>query len=260
MFCNPKILHKTFNVEQINDKIRYYQINLDGEIYKFPSVTTILSHIKDSQKLEDLKQSLDEGVWDYLCDRGASRGTVMHKYLENFLLKYYTSKDLNESLIFTQKNTPIDLETHGIYTDKNKFYTLGRDLFYNFWYSEWFKEIKDIVFLESPLFSLKYKYAGLSDYAYINQTDQLIIGDYKSSTSKKTDEDIIKYKIQISAYMQAFFEMYGIRPDFGEIQISYLNNVDRFIVPFEDVPKYIDETFIQKTNYLHLKFQEIINN
>lgn len=254
---NSKYIPFEYNVQRVDSKIRYYQVVIDHQIYKFPSVTTVLSYIKDS-RIEEMKASMDPEMWAYVSDRGVSRGSVMHKYLENFLKKYQETKNIHDALIYTQTSTPIDPEVSQIYENKNKFFILGRDLFYNFWYQKWFDDIWDVVFLEMPLFSLKYKYAGSSDYAYINNKLQFILGDFKSSTQEKTDAEIQKYKVQISAYMQAFWEMYGIKPHMGEIKISHSNQVDTFYVKFEDRFDYLDE-FITKSQIVNNKFQSILN-
>lgn len=254
---NSKYIPFSYNVQRVDAKIRYYQVVIDHKIYKFPSVTTVLSYIKDS-RIEDMKASMDPEMWEYVSKRGLSRGSVMHKYLENFLTKYQETKNKSAALFYTQTTTPIDTEVSSIYTDTNKFFVLGRDLFYNFWYQNWFDDVRDVVFLEMPLFSLKYKYAGSSDYAYINNNLQLVLGDFKSSTSEKSESEIQKYKTQISAYMQAFWEMYGIKPHIGEIKISHNNQVDTFHVKFEDRFDHLDE-FITKSQMVHNKFQSILN-
>ena len=261
MFLNTDYVPHKYDINRIDgDKIRYYQLVLNNKIYNFPSITTILSHMKDSKKLDDLRSSMKPEVWEYVSDRGASRGSVMHKYLENFLLKYHYTKDLTKSLEHAQLITPIDEEVAHIYDSKKKFYNLGKDLFYNFWYEDWFSKINKVVFLEMYLFSLEYKFAGTSDYAYITNDNKFVIGDFKSSTSKKGEEDIEKYKCQVSAYMQAFWEMYSIKPTYGEIKISYDDSIDTFIVPFAERVKWLNDEFLTKSILLNNKFSKILNN
>lgn len=260
MFVNDKIITKKYDINRINgEKIRYYQLVLDNKIYNFPSITTILSYMKDSKRVEDIKAELSTEVWEYVSDRGLSRGSVMHKYLENFLFKFYQTNDLNKSLYHTQLITPIDEEVNSIYEDKNKFFGLGRNLFYNFWHEGWFEKVKTVLFLEMYLFSMKYKFAGTSDYAYIDINNKLIVGDFKSSTSKKTNEDINKYKTQVSAYMEAFYEMFNIKPHYGEIVISYDNDLDTFIVPFEERHEHLNDEFLTKSILVNKKFENILN-
>jgi hypothetical protein len=259
MFVNTDFIKNSYDINRIDgDKLRYYQLVLNNKIYNFPSITTILSHMKDSKKVDEIRASLSSETWDYVSDRGLSRGSVMHKYLENFMLGYHNTKDMNKALLFTQTSTPIDDEVVKIYEEKLKFYNLGRELFYNFWHDGWFNDIKHVVFLEMYLFSLDYKFAGTSDYAYINNSNKLVIGDFKSSTKKKTDDDIFKYKTQVSAYMQAFYEMYGVRAHYGEIKIAYDNEIDTFIVPFEDKEKYLDDEFISKSIILNNRFEKLL--
>ena len=258
MFINKNLITQEYDVKRVDDKMRYYKVNLNSNIYKLPSVTTILSHVKDSQKIEELRNSMDPAVWSYVTKRGTSRGTVMHKFLELFLLKLHETHNLNTSLLYTQTETKLDCETKPIYENDIKFFNMGRDLFYNFWYDGWFNEVKDIVLLEAPLFSINGKYAGTDDLCYINKNNKLIIGDFKSSNSQKIDDDIKKYKMQVSAYMEAFYEMYKIKPDFGEILISYDNSLEKFIVPFNERHKYLDE-FLINANLVFNKFNKITN-
>ena len=242
---------KTFQIEQVNEGgDRHYRLVLKDGDFKFPSVTRILGKIGNA-KIEQLQSSMDPAVWDYVCDRGVTRGSVMHRYLENYLMHYQTTKDIQRSLEFTQYKTPTDEAE--IVKYKSKFFSNGRDLFYNFYYSGWFNEIKEVLIIEQPLCSAKYKFAGTSDYAYVNKQNQVIIGDFKSSSHKKTDEEILSYKIQISAYCVAINEMYGLVPHKGEIRISYDNTVDVFEVLYEDAHKYLDGDFKRIANELYEK-------
>lgn len=252
MFINESVLTKKHDIKRIDGKFRYYQAIVNGTEHNMTSVTTILSNIDDG-KIEELKNSMSAEVWEYVSKRGTSRGSVMHKYLELFLYHFHVTGDIAKSLEFTQTNTPKDSEVMSIYQNDIKFFELGRSLFYNFWYSGWFEKIKTVAFLEMPLYSLDYKYAGTSDYGYINFLGQFIVGDFKTSTRRKTDEEIKKYKIQISCYMQALYEMYGIKAEFGEITISYNEELEIFVVPFEDRFTYINDEFINTTNKLNKK-------
>ena len=254
MWYNKKIIKDVYDIQQINKKFRYYQVKLETKILNFLSVTTILNRLGDSKKVEELREKLSPEMWEYVTKRGTDRGSIMHKYLELFLIELHNTQDKYIALERAQKLICVDEEVADI-TEK-KFIKLGKDLFWNFWYENWFDDIKHIVFLEIALFSEKYKFAGTSDYCYINKNNQFIIGDFKSSTSKKTDDDIEKYKMQISAYMQALYEMYNFAPAFGEIKISYNNTIDTFIVKFEDRFKYLNNGFIQMSAAIDKRFQK----
>lgn len=258
MFVNEKIISYQYNIKQVNEKIRYYQVTLDNAIYKFPSVTTILSYVKDSKKIEELKATLSKDVWEYVTLRGVHRGTTMHRALELFLIEFHKTKDLNLSLLNMQNKIVVDKEISDIYTYYSKFFKLGFDLFYNFWYNGWFDDIKHVIFLEMPIFSLKYQYAGTTDGCYINKMNQLVVNDFKSSTSVKSENDIEKYKMQISAYMQALYEMYNVEPAYGEILIAYDNKLDIFKVPFKDRFLYLNDDFITKAKLVNQNFKKLL--
>jgi hypothetical protein len=63
-------------------------------------------------------------------------------------------------------------------------------------------------------------YAGRTDNIYEDHSNLHVVSDYKSSKKPKKEEWIDGYKMQISAYYVAYWELYGVKPDRCEIWIS----------------------------------------
>ena len=116
--------------------------------------------------------------------------------------------------------------------------------------------MKKAILLEKYLFSVTYLYAGTVDMGYIKKDNSVIIADFKSSTKEKSDLDVRKYKMQIAAYMMAFYEIYGIKPAKGEVIVSYQNSVDIFELLWEDMDPYF-RFFHKVLGLWHKKYTKI---
>ena len=119
---------------------------------------------------------------------------------------------------------------------------------------------------EEMLFSLNGGgYAGRVDDIYESLDSSIVIADYKTSKKPKKEEWIEGYKMQISAYFVAYWEMFGIKPQRAEIWIS--NEQDHFPQIFTMDQSAIKEyytKFIELVKGFHSKFpvevSEYINN
>jgi hypothetical protein len=60
--------------------------NYDVAGYRLPSVTTILGRTKDDQFLKDWITRKGKTEAERIKKQSATRGTAMHKYLENYVL------------------------------------------------------------------------------------------------------------------------------------------------------------------------------
>jgi genome maintenance exonuclease 1 len=98
-------------------------------------------------------------------------------------------------------------------------------------------------------------YAGRVDIIYRNKNSQPVILDFKSATKPKREDWIENYKLQISAYFLAYWEMTGERPCGGEIWIS--NEVEPypqiFKLNLEEIKRY-SKKFLQLVKLYHEQY------
>lgn len=217
-----------------------------------PSVTTVLKLLKN-EKYEALKLQFGEDRWNKILHDAAERGTVMHRMLELFLLEWAKEKNVENSLkkaqIFAIEESRRDDGKYLKYVNK------GRDLFWKFYHSNFWEEIDEVVDNEAFLYTtFKGGWAGACDFVYRNKENYLIVDDFKSSTSPKDEDDILNYKLQISAYMFMCAEKYKEVPKMGRITIAneQTSDIQTFIVHDYELKYYLYQ-FID----LAKKFREI---
>jgi len=143
----------------------------------------------------------------------------MHKMLELFLLEWDREKNVERAL---KKSQIFAIEESRKNDGKNsKIVDRGRNLFWNFYNDKFWENISEVVENEIFLFTtFKGGWAGASDFVYRDLNSNLIVEDFKSSTSPKDEEDILNYKLQISAYMFMCSEKYKEIPKMGKIRIA----------------------------------------
>lgn len=222
---------------------RVYKITRNGETYYLPSVTTVLK-MKPDPELDKLRVELGPEKFDLVTKRGADRGTVMHKWLEVFYDHYGKYWDQDAALIHTQEFIKKWSDTHQTESDKARAFKIGRELFYNFYNGKFHRNIKEVKHSEIFMYTFfRGGWAGTSDFVFLDQDDQLIIQDFKSSSFVRDPDGIPKYKLQVSAYMFQHGSMYGVIPDRGEILISNEKNstVQNVIVTKAELKPYLDE-------------------
>lgn len=201
---------------EINNK-RYYIIN-DGVTKYFPSVTTILGTMSDQSGLLSWRKSVGEKKADEIGKFSSNKGTIMHLMNENFFSLHNSKYSKSDKLKLSLANTYKQIENDKYTKEEIK---AARQLFYQFYLSDFFDKVKSIILQEQILYStFKGGYAGQVDKVYLNYNNQIIITDYKSSNKPKKDEWITNYKMQASAYYVAYWERYKIKPHSCEIWIS----------------------------------------
>lgn len=217
-----------------------------------PSVTTVLKLVKN-EKYEKLREQFGEDRWNKILHDAAERGTVMHRMLELFLLEWAKEKDVERSLkkaqIFAVEESRRDGGINAKYVNK------GRDLFWNFYHDKFWENIQEVVDNEAFLYTtFKGGWAGACDFVYRDMDYNLIVDDFKSSTSLKDEEDILSYKLQIAAYMFMCAEKYGEVPKMGRIRIAneQTSHIQTFTVHDYELKEYLGQ-FIDLAN----KFREI---
>lgn len=195
-----------------------YDITYGEHKFSFPSVTTILAVLQDDY-LKSLKEEIGEDELKIISQRAANRGSVMHLYLENFARALKVEKDIEKSLFYTQHKTATDV--------KNKFteeeIAKGLDFFYNIFNSNFTNEFIEPVLIEGLMVSIKNKYAGRTDIIYKDNEKNLVLGDYKSSSAIILPGSFkeVKYKLQLSAYINAFEELYNKQIAYGVIWVGH---------------------------------------
>jgi len=200
------------STETING-FRYYNID---KYKKYPSVTTIIGFGSDNSWLEEWQDRIGVENAKKITEFSANRGSVMHQLCEYFLESVKLTK--RERLIDAQERIINFIKTEGFTEDEEN---VGRKLFFNFYNNGFFDRIKRIVKIEATLYSNKMGgYAGRTDVIFEDFDDNLIILDFKSSKKPKDENQILNYYRQIAAYFIAYWEMYNVQPNGGEIWIS----------------------------------------
>lgn len=195
---------------------RAYVLEEGNELKFFPSVTTILS-LKSSPYLANLEKEIGKEELEKIGNRAALRGTAMHLFLENYFICMKQKGDKDSCLLYTQrKSTDTLLED----MDKDRV-SSGRALFYNAFHSSKIDEIKKVISTEQFLYSKKYLFAGTTDLTFFDFKDLIVVTDFKSASSPRSDDIIEKFECQVAAYTIAFEEIFQMPVDRGEIWISH---------------------------------------
>ena len=155
--------------------------NYDVAGYRLPSVTTILGKTKDDKYLKDWIARKGRKEAERIKNQSATRGTSMHKYLENYVLgKGY--EDLTE----------LGQETKRM---AEKVIEVGLAPVSEYFGSE--------VTLYYPGL-----YAGSTDLVGIHNGKETVI-DFKQANKPKREEWIGDYKLQAGAYAMAHDQVHG---------------------------------------------------
>ena len=160
-----------------NHGTRTYDVN--G--IKLPSVTTILSRTKDQRFLKDWKAKVGEKKAEEIKNLSSKRGTLMHKYLEHYVLgKGY--EDLTELGQASKKMAEKVIEI-GL-TPVSEYFGSEVTLYY------------------------PGLYAGATDLVCMHNDMETIV-DFKQANRPKREEWIDDYKMQVAAYAMAHDHIHG---------------------------------------------------
>jgi genome maintenance exonuclease 1 len=234
--------------ENINGR-RYYNVD---EGVKYPSVTTIIGEMTDKSFLDKWRQRIGHDKADAISKFSANRGTIMHQLCEYYILSIESTP--KEKLQQALRLILDFVETEG-FTDEE--YRVGRSLFFNFYTGGLLNRVTDVISVEEMLYSHQMGgFAGRVDNIYRNKEGRPVILDFKSSTKPKKRAWVDNYFLQIAAYFIAYWEMYGERPDYGEIWISNEQEgfPQQFIVSYDDVKTY-GKQFLQYVKEFHQKIK-----
>ena len=149
--------------------------------YRLPSVTTILGKTKDTSSLDSWIKRKGRKEAERIKNQSATRGTAMHKYLENYVLgKGY--EDLTE----------LGQETKRM---AEKVIEVG------------LAPVSEIFGSEVTLY-YPGLYAGSTDLVGIHNGKETVI-DFKQANRPKKEEWIGDYKLQAGAYAMAHDYVHG---------------------------------------------------
>ena len=167
---------------------------IDPDGYRLASVTAILDRTKSEeskQALEAWRRSVGEKKAAEITKEAAFRGTMMHSFLERFLLgenptpgsNFYHRHSFNMAeIIMKEYLTPFMDET----------WALEASLYY--------PEL----------------YAGTTDCVGVYQGKPSIV-DFKQTNKPKSDDRVVDYKTQLSAYALAHDIVHGTNIEQGVI-------------------------------------------
>jgi genome maintenance exonuclease 1 len=179
---NPKYTYTKLTRDESTGKRLY--ATPDGS--KVPSVTTVLDKTKPEESriaLANWRKAMGDAKATQITTEAASRGTRMHKYLED----YIKGDELKESVTnpFAQQS----LDMAKIVIDKG------------------FPKIQEVWGSEVPLY-FPGLYAGTTDCCGIHDGDESIL-DFKQTNKPKKLEYISDYFLQLTAYALAHNEVHG---------------------------------------------------
>ena len=185
-----KFNYSPLNRESVEGK-RHYCLP-DGS--KVPSVTTILDATKPQEKREALmrwRKSVGEAKAQQIVTEAASRGTRMHKWLENYV---------KDGKLGEPGSNPYSKQSHSMAQQIVEKALLKVDEFWG---------------VEVPLYCSGL-YAGTTDCIALWDGKPAIL-DFKQTNKPKKREYIDDYFLQLSAYALAHNETHGTSIDQGVI-------------------------------------------
>lgn len=194
-----------------------------GNLY--PSVTTVLSSYNKKQILEWRNRVGDEAA-NKIAGKASRRGTSVHYVCEQYLLNLMNDMRMkmmmpNVKELFLQLRNSLD------------------------------ENIGKIYCLEQALYSDQLKIAGRVD-CIAEWQGKLSVIDFKTSTKKKDEDNILNYFMQCSAYAEMFEELtslpieqivVAIATEEGESQFfvrkkkDYLENLRSYVSQYHESTK-----------------------
>lgn len=187
---------------------------------KFPSVTSILSVLKDDDDsgLQRWKDRIGHEEADKIVNEAIDRGNILHEYNEKYLLNQLTRSELSgqAKVLFNRVKRYLD-------------------------------EVELTIATEVPLWNQDDKYAGRVD-AIVMLDGHLTILDHKNSrnpiklNTKFGRQKLFKYQIQTCAYGRALYKMKGWKATKGCLIVGnhLTSTADKFFFDLEPLEKELD--------------------
>lgn len=153
---------------------------------KYPSITTVLSSF-NKKALFEWRNRVGAEEANRIAAKASRRGTKLHTVCENYLLGELTGMKMQSMMpdtkeLFNQLRPSIDEHIGKVYA------------------------------LEQALYSHRLRLAGRCD-CIAEWKGKISIIDYKSASREKSEEGILNYFMQCSAYAEMFEEVTGIAID-----------------------------------------------
>ena len=222
-FNYPKSIRAYYNGQ------RLYDINSE----KLPSVTTILNATKSEEQkasLERWRQKVGAKEADQISRQALNRGSIMHEYLEKFLLGKLNLDLLGDNSIERQMADQIienGLRNH----------------------------VSEVWGVESILYYPK-KYAGATDLLCILDGKETVV-DFKNSSKPRKDEWNHDYYLQLGAYSLAHNFVYGTNINQGVILLCTKDLMfQRFIIDSEKLKDYQNKFLERVEMYYNMKLND----
>ncbi len=186
---------------------------------KTPGVGSIINAAIPDPGLDKWIEEVGKEKADQITQAAWHRGTAMHIFIENYILKMMETKDPTEALEYTLRiSPPVLLNVENI--PENKI-NEGRELFYKFYYSDQAKDYSEIIGSEFMVHSPYYYYRGKADWLYNKLLYGMSVSDFKTS-SKLIEKGSVKenkYKHQLGAYAGGVEDMYKSKG--ANIKVNY---------------------------------------
>ncbi len=223
------MLLQKFNYTPISrtsiDGKRHYSLP-DGSAV--PSVTTILDKTKSEEKkqiLQNWRKRVGEAKAQQITTEAASRGTRMHKWLENFVL---------DGQIGTPGSNPFSQQSHAM-ANVIIFEGLG-------------KNVSEFWGVEVPVY-YSGLYAGTTDCIGVWKGKPAIL-DFKQTNKPKKREWIEDYFLQLAAYALAHNNMHGTDIKTGVILMCSANNeYQEFVIEEDEFEHWTNEWLKRVESY-----------
>ena len=224
---NNKYIYPRSMREVINGKRHY---NIDNK-EKLPSVTTILSATQSADKTASLaawRERVGEAAATRIVDTAGSRGTAMHKILEEYVKEqgYLDLTDVGKDA----HNMAIRVIEQGL-CNVTEYYGLEATLYY------------------------PGLYAGATDLIALHKGDMAIC-DFKQTNKPKKREWIEDYCLQLAAYAMAHNFIYKTNITKGVIMMCSKDLFyQEFVIQGSEFKKYM-HLFLKKVGQYYEKIKQ----
>lgn len=227
-----------YKVEFIDNYGHWYVI--DG--VKYPSVTKILENVGSKGKIDGLMGWAKKISLNYVADelkRNIGKNVVIDDDFIDNIVKIGKTKPAYElekaADLGTRLHNAVDyyIINGKIPDELDSDIKIAFDNFLKYMDSHKLK----IVCGDITLGSKKYSYGGRADCIAQDENGNYVIIDWKTS---KTIKDKLEYKLQVSAYAEAFREMFGINNISKAYIVRFSKEIaDEFeVIEVDDIDKY----------------------
>lgn len=173
----------------------------NGRVYvtpsgQYPSVTTMLSKTANKHGLIAWRNKIGDVEADKIVKEAAERGTIMHKYLEDYMTLYPTA---------TIDNAKEFIQVSGINKESYNIQLMAKNIIKFLANNNFSTVAQEIAVWDDEL-----KIAGRCDNIGFLQ-NKLVLLDYKSARSEKKRQYVEDYYLQATAYCKAFNQLFPVK-------------------------------------------------